>query len=188
MGAIRVYRKAGGKTSDTAQVRRKKRGKTPFSASETFDREIDAKRWIRREEQELDRPGGFEDAVLRRRARTLGEVIEAYITSHGKPIGRSKMQNLRAIQRMEIADEMAESLVAADFSQLAMDLLIGVQPSPIDPETAPLTHFDLKPRKPQTVGGDLSHLGVMLRHTALIVRMDLPPSPNSKRRWSPRGT
>ena len=188
MGAIRVYRKAGGKTSDAAQVRRKKSGKTPFSASETFDREIEAKRWIRRREQELARPGGFEDAALRHRVRSHGEVIETCIIAHGKPIGRSKMQNLRAIQWMEIAQETAEALAAADLSQSAMNLLIGVQPSPIDPETAPLTQFGLKPRKPQTVGGDLSHLGVMLRHTALIVRMDLPPSPNSKRRWSPRGT
>lgn len=174
MGQIIERRRKNGSHSYTAQVRRKKDGKTIFNATNTFDRRADAKAWMKRKERELDQPGGLAAAMSKKKAKTLGAVIEAYIDSQQGTIGKSKLQNLRATCRFEIANESAESLVASDFVDFASDLLKGVQPAPIDPRTAPLEYYDLKPRLPQTVAGYMTHLGVVIRHSGPLVGIKLP--------------
>jgi len=174
MGQIIKRCRKDGTATYTAQVRRKKGGKTIFSFAQTFDRKTDARAWMKRKERELQQPDGVAIAMAKKKARTLKDVIEAYIKTQNGSIGKSKLQNLRATCRFDFAQEDAESFVAADFVQFARDLLQGTQPSPIDPETAPLDHFDLKPRLPQTVAGYMTHLGVVIRHAGPLLNVKLP--------------
>jgi hypothetical protein len=103
MGQIREHTKKNGRTSFTAQVRVKKGGKTVFSQAETFGRKSDAAKWIERKEREFKQPGMVPSFVSRKRARTLAEVIDIYLKAFDGFIGKSKLQNPRALKRMEIA-------------------------------------------------------------------------------------
>jgi hypothetical protein len=174
MGQIQERKRKDGTTGFTAQVRRKKNGKTILNLTETFNRRSQAEAWLKRKERELSKPGALVAAVKKQRARTLREVIKTYIGAKQGEIGRSKLQNLNATCRFDFADRDAESLTADDFVQFASELLEGVQPAPVDPEAAPADYYELKPRLPQTVHGYMSHLGVVIRHGGPLVSLKLP--------------
>ncbi|GAW37212.1 hypothetical protein RA2_04288 [Roseovarius sp. A-2] len=65
---------------------------------------------MKRKERELNQPDGLATAIKKKTAKTLGEVIQAYIESQNGQIGKSKLQNLSATCRFEIAHENAETL------------------------------------------------------------------------------
>ena len=174
MGQIHKRKRKDGSSGYTAQIRRKRAGKTILSITQTFDRHSQAKAWIKRKERELSQPDGLTAALKKQRACSLRDVIDTYIKSQAGGIGRSKLQNLRAICRFEFANRGAETLTSSDFVEFATDLLQGVQPAPIEPESAPLDCYDLKPRLPQTVAGYMSHLGVVIRHGGPLVDLNLP--------------
>jgi len=174
MGQIIERKRKDGSSTYTAQVRRKKGGKTIFSFAQTFDKKADAKAWMKRKERELNQPDGLATAIKKKTAKTLGEVIQAYIESQNGQIGKSKLQNLSATCRFEIAHENAETLVASDFVAFAQELLRGTQPAPLDPKNIPLDYYEPKPRLPQTVGGYMTHLGVVVRHGGPLVGLKLP--------------
>ncbi|MCB1355330.1 MAG: tyrosine-type recombinase/integrase [Maritimibacter sp.] len=173
MGQIITRVRKDGSPSYTAQVRRKKGGKTVYNATQTFDRKSDAKAWMKRKERELNKPDGLETVVAKTKEKTLGQVIQAYIDSQAQ-IGKSKLQNLKATCRFPIAEEPVTQLTASDFLNFARDLLKGEQPAPIDPTTAPDDYYELAPRLPQTVGGYMSHLGVVIQHAGPLVGQKLP--------------
>lgn len=105
----------------------------------TFDREQAAEAWITKTEKALEKPGGLEAA--RKPKGTVGDLIDRYLATSRKEIGRTKAQVLDAIKRDEIAEREAAEITSVDLVDFAQRL--G------------------RTRKPQTVGNYLSHLSAV---------------------------
>ncbi len=139
MGTINKRTRKDGSVGYTAQIVKKKGGKTIFSEAETFDRRGAAEAWMRRREGELAQPGGLKKALGDKMDATIREIIERYETENEKTIGETQAGVLKAIKTYPIADKLASETGSEDFVALARAL-----------------HDD--GRAPSTVGGYLSHL------------------------------
>jgi len=78
MGIIIERKRADGTTGYTAQIRKKKAGKTVYSMCQTFDRKQAADTWLKKTEKDL--LNGTRLPQLRQREKTLEEVITQYAT------------------------------------------------------------------------------------------------------------
>lgn len=143
MATIKRRERADGSTAYTAQVKVWRGGKLVLTKAATFDRESTAKAWAKRKEAEFAKPGAVEAAMLAKGGTTVSHLIDRYLTTTRKEIGRSKAQVLAAIKTHPIAERAAEDLIPADLTGYASWL--G------------------QSRQPQTVGTYLSHLSSVLR-------------------------
>ncbi|MCM2399442.1 tyrosine-type recombinase/integrase [Rhizobium sp. S95] len=139
MGTITARKRKDGTTGYTAQILRKKGGAIVLREAKTFDKEREAKAWIRFREGELDRPGALDRAAAP--SSTLADAIDRYVLEKTE-IGRTKAQVLRSIKDFTIADMDCSKIGASDISGFAQELLAGG-------------------RKPQTVGNYISHLSAV---------------------------
>ncbi|QIG68353.1 integrase protein [Rhizobium phage RHph_Y3_56_1] len=141
MGTINARKRKDGSTSYTAQILRKKGGAIVWREAKTFDREREAKAWIRFREAELDRPGGLDKVTSK--TSTLADAIDRY-NNEKSEIGRTKAQVLETIKNFAIADMDCSTIRSGEIVAFAQELLSGG-------------------RKPQTVGNYISHLAAIFR-------------------------
>ena len=141
MGTINARKRKDGTVGYTAQIIRKKDGKTVLREAKTFDRRREAEAWIRFRESELDKPGALEQ--LKSPSFTLAEAIDRY-TREKSEIGRTKAQCLASIKDYRIASMACETIRSDDIVDFARELMEGG-------------------RKPQTVGNYVSHLSAVFR-------------------------
>lgn len=135
MGTIIERRRKDGTTGYTAQIVKKKDGKTVWNEVQTFDRRAAAKAWLARREVELAQPGAME----RLDDPALAVVIDRYIAESKKAIGRTKAQVLRTIKGLPIAELRCSEIGSADLIAFAQSLTVS----------------------PATVQNYLSHLGAV---------------------------
>lgn len=107
--------------------------------TQTFDRRQAAEKWIKKREVELSAPGGMRLAVAG--DPKLGDVIDRYVSTTEKQIGRTKAQVLRSIKEHEIAEKRCSEVTSEILVAFAHDLNEG--------------------RQPQTVQNYLSHLSAV---------------------------
>lgn len=176
MGTITERLKANGKSSFTAQIRKKKKGKVILNLVETFATEQAAKSWLKRRENALKKQGGLERAVNAKARKSVADCINDYIDASPEGFGKSKSQMLSYFQRLDFGASAIEDLTARDFVKLAMELLSGLQARPSDPNMDTPTHYTLKPRKPQTVNGYMVTLGTLIRFGGPICGVTMPRS------------
>jgi hypothetical protein len=174
MGTITERLKANGKPSFTVQIRKKKNGKVILNLVETFTSEQAAKNWLKRREDELEKPGGLERAVNAKARKSVADCINDYIDASPEGFGKSKSQMLSYFQRLDFGASAIEGLMARDFVKLAMELLAGLQARPSDPQRDTPEHYTFKPRKPQTVNGYMVTLGTLIRFGGPICGVTMP--------------
>ncbi|MBX5213004.1 site-specific integrase [Rhizobium sp. NLR9a] len=141
MGTINARKRKDGSTSYTAQILRKKGGVIVWREAKTFDREREAKAWVRFREAELDRPGGLDKVTAK--SSTLADAIDRY-NKEKSEIGRTKAQVLETIKDFAIADMDCARIQSGDIVAFARELQGGG-------------------RKPQTVANYVSHLAAIFR-------------------------
>ncbi|MDF0659690.1 tyrosine-type recombinase/integrase [Rhizobium sp. BC49] len=151
MGTISARKRQDGSSGYTAQILRKKGGKIVWREAKTFDKEREAKAWIRWREAELDRPGAIEQ--LSKSDSTLADAIDKYLAAK-RTIGRTKEQCLRTIKTFPIAAKDSRAIRSVDIVAFADELLAG-------------------DRKPQTVGNYISHLAAIFRDAKAAWDIDL---------------
>lgn len=135
-----VSRKRGdGTTAHMARIIIKRKGKVVYRDNRTFDRKQTAYAWAEAREKELNAPGGLDKALTGH--TLLRDVIEKYINTSLRKIGRTKAQVLRAINGHSLADMECAKIGSADVVTFATELA--------------------KDRKPQTVANYLSHLAAV---------------------------
>jgi integrase len=180
MGTITKRKNKKGITRYTAQIRKKQDGKVVVNLGRTFDKQVSARAWVKKVEAEIansESLEGFEAARIGQvdRPDTTGvAVIDAYLSSLYKKPLKTKLQTLEMIKRFPIAKRDWRMLTTSDFMKFGKDLLDGVQPDPIDIDTATVESFSNKPRKPQTVGNILSHMKPVLEHGSILLGVKLP--------------
>jgi len=174
MGTIVERFKKNGKPSYTAQIRKKKRGQVVLSLAETFSSRQAAVNWMRRQEEALRKKGALDRAISAKTRKSVADCVQDYINASPEKFGDSKSQMLSYFQRLDFGSRAIEELKAADFVQLAMDLLSGVQAPPKDPKKDTPAHYALKPRKPQTVNGYMVTLGSVIRYGGPISGVAMP--------------
>ena len=154
MATIRARKKRDGSMSYTAVVRKRRHGVIVHDESRTFSRKSAAVEWGRRREVELEDPTALARAAAG--DTSVGAFVGWYIGEFGGDAGRSKLEALKALQRMPLAELDATALTT---SQL-------------------IAHVRARRKQgtgPATVGNDLTFLGTVLR-AALAVR-GAPVSP-----------
>lgn len=150
MGTINARKRKDGSVGYTAQILRKKDGKTVLREAKTFDRRREAEAWIRFREGELDKPGALERLTLP--SFTLAQAIDRYVQEK-KDIGRTKAQCLRSVKQYNIAAMECSTIKASDISAFARELLDGG-------------------RQPQTVGNYISHVSAVFKDAKTL--WDIP--------------
>ena len=131
-----------GTTSFRAQVRVFTGKKLTYSEAQTFDRRPAAETWLELRKKELSKP----DAMKRVKNEDppLGEIIDKYIGSHKKAIGKTKSQVLDTIKKYDIANMRGSMILSTHLTAFADELAArGIQP--------------------QTVGNYLSHLSSVFK-------------------------
>jgi integrase len=151
MGTITARKRKDGTTGYTAQILRKQKGAIVWREAKTFDKEREAKAWIRWREAELDKPGAIEQ--LSKGDSTLADAIDKYLAAK-RTIGRTKAQCLRTIKACPIASKESRTIRSVDIVAFADELLAGG-------------------RKPQTVGNYISHLAAVFRDAKAAWDIDL---------------
>lgn len=142
MGTIVARKRKDGSVGYTASIVRKKGSAFLWREAKTFDRQAEAKAWLRFREAELDRPGAIEK--LREPTATLADAIDRYTEESAKAIGKTKSQVLRSIKSFPIAGMDCASIRSDHIVAFGRDLLAGG-------------------RQPQTVGNYLSHLSAIFK-------------------------
>lgn len=137
MGSITERKRKNGTTAYLAQITIKRGGKIVHRENDTFDRRQNALAWIARREEELSVPGALE----RTDDPPLRQVIERYEAESKKQLGRTKVQVLRTLKGMDIADRRCSKITSVDLIALGQEL--G------------------RTRKPQTVASYFSHLAAV---------------------------
>lgn len=146
MGTVTERKRKDGSKSYTAQIRIMRDGKLAHSEAKTFERKPAAKAWIARREEELSQPG----ALDKKASVTLADAITKYVQTSRRKIGRTKEQCLNLLLQHPITQMHCSKITSVDISALAEDLISGWHPS-----------GEPSPRKPQTVGNYMSHLGAV---------------------------
>lgn len=135
MGSITERKRGDGSLAFLARVRVRRDGKTHLE-TQTFDRRAAAEKWMKRREVELAAPGAMKKAASG--DPKLADVIDRYVETSLKKIGRTKAQVLRTIKATDLAAKRCSEITSADVIAYAEELNATVQP--------------------QTVGNYLSHL------------------------------
>ncbi|GAB4068287.1 site-specific integrase [Ancylobacter sonchi] len=135
MGSILARRRSDGTVGYTAQIVRKRGKEFLHREAKTFDKEREAKAWLRWREAQLDRPGGLTPVPK----ATLAEAIDRYLKETTKAPGKTKAQVLRTIKTLPLAAMDSAAIGSEDIVAFAQGLLEGG-------------------RQPQTVNNYLSHL------------------------------
>ena len=120
MGTIVPRKRSDGTTGYTAQIRIKRKGALVHSESQTFDRKGAAVAWLKKREAELAEPGALEKRKVD--DPTLGEVIQRYVDSRQREIGRTKAQVLRTVQGLGIATLPCSTITSQDWTVMAEGL------------------------------------------------------------------
>ena len=100
MGTIVPRKRKDGSTASPAQILVKRSGAIVHREAQTFDRKQAAKVWLARRETELRVPGALEKP----RDPPLRDVIDQYIETSRRAIGRAGGGVLRTIKTHDIAD------------------------------------------------------------------------------------
>lgn len=150
MGTITERKRKDGTKGYTAQIRIRRDGVIVHSEAQTFDRKQAASQWLKRREAQLSEPGALD--ALNKPDVTLGEAIKKYVEESRKEIGRTKAQCLDLIRKHPIAGKKCREITSADISAFADDMQKGWVAEEDEEWT---------PRKPQTVGNYMSHLGAV---------------------------
>jgi hypothetical protein len=174
MGTITERLKTNGKSSFTAQIRKKQKGKVILNLVETFASEQAAKSWLKRREDALKKPGGLSRAVNAKARKSVADCINDYADTSPEGFGKSKSQMLSYFQRLDFGVSFIEDLTSRDFVKLAMELLSGLQARPSDPNKDTPAHYTFKPRKPQTVNGYMVTLGTLIRFGGPLCGVTMP--------------
>lgn len=140
MGSILARRRKDGSIGYTAQIVRKQGKIFLHRENKTFDKEREAKAWLRFREAELDKPGALDE--LRKPDPPLADVIDKYTQESAKEIGRTKTQVLRSIKGYAIAEMASSTIRSEHIVAFAQELLAGG-------------------RSPPTVGNYVSHLAAI---------------------------
>ena len=135
MGTIVSRKRKDGTLGHTAQILVKRAGAIVHREAQTFDRKQAAKAWLSRRETELREPGALEKPA----DPSLAHVIDKYITTSRRAIGRTKAQVLRTIKAHDIAELRCSKITSADVLSFAQALSV----------------------QPQTVQNYLSHLAAV---------------------------
>ena len=145
MGSITIRKRADGSESFLAQITIKRNGKIVHREAQTFERRPAATRWIKKREGELKAPGQAEAAAEAKREEQdefnppLCDVIEDYVDTSRKKIGKTKAQVLGVIQKSTLAKKRCRSVKSSDVVAYLEELYDGG-------------------RQASTVGNYLSHL------------------------------
>lgn len=150
MGTITERKRKDGSKGYTVQIRIKRDGAIVHTEAQTFDRKPAAVAWMKKREAQLAEPGALD--AIRKPDVTLAEAIGKYVGESRKEIGRTKAQCLDLIKKHPIAAMSCGKISSADISGFARDMQEGWSP---DEEA------ERKPRKPQTIGNYMSHLGAV---------------------------
>ncbi|MDP3257829.1 tyrosine-type recombinase/integrase [Bosea sp. (in: a-proteobacteria)] len=142
MGTIVARKRKDGSVGYTASIVRKKGGAFLWREAKTFDKQAEAKAWLRFREAELDKAGAIER--LREPTATLADAIDRYTQESSKVIGKTKTQVLRSIKTFPIADMDCSEIRSDHIVAFGRDLLAGG-------------------RLPQTVGNYISHLSAIFK-------------------------
>lgn len=134
MGTITERRRKDGTSAYLAQIVIKRGGKIVHRENQTHPSHKKAAAWIARREDELAMPGALDDPEN----PTLADVIDKYVATSRRDIGRTKAQVLRSLKQYSIAGQRCNTITSADVVALAEALAAG--------------------RSPQTVANYLSHL------------------------------
>lgn len=137
MGTIIERPRKDGTSAFLAQVAIKRGGKIVHRENQTFPSRKKAAAWIAKREDELAQPGALDDP----QNPTLADVIDLYVSTSRKAIGRTKAQVLEAVKRYNIGSKRCNTITSADVVKLASQLAAD--------------------RKPQTVANYLSHMGAV---------------------------
>lgn len=153
--------KSGGPSTWCAQIRRKEAGREVFSVSKTFERKAAAKAWMKKKEEELDRPGGLDRAIAAKKMGahgrpTLRMAIQRSIEESNKEFKKTKAQVLRSVCTDDIADMACEDIRSEHIVNYAQRLLLGDAGG--DDRRA---GDSAQRREPSTVGNYLSHLATV---------------------------
>ncbi len=135
MGTIVSRKRKDGTLGHTAQILVKRAGAIVHREAQTFDRKQAAKAWLSRRETELREPGALEKPA----DPPLADVIDKYISTSRRAIGRTKAQVLRTIKAHDIAELRSSKITSADVLSFAQALAV----------------------QPQTVQNYLSHLAAV---------------------------
>lgn len=141
MGTIIRRKRADGSTAYMAQISIMRDRKLVFREAKTFDREANARAWLKKREAEIAKPGGLEAVQAAKSGKTLADIIDRYIAESATEMGRTKEQVLKAIKRSDLGAMRCEDIQSKDIVAYAAELRAGV--------------------KPQTVGNYLAHLGAV---------------------------
>lgn len=129
MGTIVQRARKDGSVGYTAQIRIKRGGRVAFTEARTFDSADKARRWMVKREAEMLKPGAL-DAV-KRSGQTLSDLIDAYVKTFAKDIGRTKAQVLEAVKGYSIGEMVAEEITSAEIVAFARTLGHGRQPQTV---------------------------------------------------------
>ena len=101
----------------TAQIRIKRTNGEVYNESKTFTKRAHAKEWSVRREAALSEPGALDSQGYK--GVTVGQVIQWYIDDFNanNEFGRTKLDHLRFMQRLPIADENALQLTSSQVIQ-----------------------------------------------------------------------
>jgi integrase len=125
MGSPTPRKRKDGSIGYMAQVRVKQKGKVVHSETKTFDRKQAASAWKARRETELREPGALDR--IKAVDPTLAEIIDRYIDTSKREIGRTKAQVLRTIKTFDIANMKCSTITSADVVSFAQSLKVTPQ-------------------------------------------------------------
>ncbi|SIR06616.1 hypothetical protein SAMN05880590_11193 [Rhizobium sp. RU35A] len=144
MGSINEPMRRNDAKSYTAQIRVRREGRIVHSEAQTFARYGVASAWLKKRKTELAEPGALE--ALHAPGVTVDDVIEKYLQTERRGVGRSKAQVLETIRKHPLSLMRCEKITSVEICAFAEDLLEGWVPD----------GREARPRKPQTVGHYLS--------------------------------
>lgn len=136
MGSITARKRKDGSVAYLARVRVTRDG-AAYHETETFDRRVAARLWIKKRERELAKPGVITSCLAA--DPPLAQAIDRYTEESLKEIGRTKAQVLRAIKDYPIADMPCSAITSKDIIEFLQSLT----------------------SQPQTVGNYASHLAAI---------------------------
>lgn len=153
-----------------AQIRR--RGMAPRAKS--FDQKVDAEKWARSLESELDRAGMLPDTRVAE-STTLRSILERYIeeVSPRKRSAATEISRIRALLRRPIAHRTLALLSASDLAAYRDNRLKVVSPSTVIRELNTISH---------AIDTSMRDWNVYLsRNPAKLVRRPSPPRGRNRR-------
>ena len=118
MGTIIGQTRKDGTAAYVAQILIKRKGQIAHRESQTFDRKQAAKAWLARRETELAQLGALEKGEDPK----LTEVFDRYRNELKRHVGKTKVQMLKKIQTMEIANLRCSEIKSTQISTFVNSL------------------------------------------------------------------